>query len=139
LDAAAKSYENAENRQLKIAEMQNQLKVAGIQASRSSEFEKQYEAFKNDPVAFDKFRKSLTSQDETAKLNAYKAADAVIAKDPLNFSNKPEDQLKLEQKRQALRAEYLATLAPPSTAAAPAGGSGNLVKNKDGSFNYVPR
>jgi hypothetical protein len=139
LDAAAKSYENAENRQLKIAEMQNQIKVAGIQASRSSEFEKQYEAFKNDPVAFDKFRKSLTSQDETAKLNAYKAADAVIAKDPLNFSNKPEDQLKLEQKRQALRAEYLATLSPPSTAAAPAGGSGNLVKNKDGSFNYVPK
>jgi hypothetical protein len=33
LDAASKSFENAENRQLKIAEMQNQLKVAGIQAS----------------------------------------------------------------------------------------------------------
>jgi hypothetical protein len=55
LDAAAKAYENAENRQLRIAEMQNQLKVAGISASRPGEFEKMFALFEKDPAAFERF------------------------------------------------------------------------------------
>jgi hypothetical protein len=55
LDAAAKSYENVENRQLKIAEMQNQLKVAGMQLNRPGEFEKAFALFQKDPVAFEQF------------------------------------------------------------------------------------
>jgi hypothetical protein len=55
LDAAAKAYESAENRQLRIAEMQNQLKVAGISASRPGEFEKMFALFEKDPAAFEQF------------------------------------------------------------------------------------
>jgi hypothetical protein len=62
-----------------------------------------------------------------------------MANDPLKYSTKPEDKIKFEEKRKALREEYLALLEPTSTAAAPTGGGGNLVKNKDGSFNFVPR
>jgi len=55
LDAAAKSYESAENRQLRLAEMQNQLKVAGISASRPGEIERAFALFQKDPVAFEQF------------------------------------------------------------------------------------
>jgi hypothetical protein len=128
------------DRQLKIAEMQNQLKVAGIQASRASEFEKQYEAFKADPKQFELFKKSLTSQDDTARLNAYVKADEFIAKAYPNlvFSNKPEDKVKLEQLRTSKVAEYLGAISKGAPAAS-AGGSGNLVQNKDGSLTYVPK
>jgi hypothetical protein len=140
LDAASKSYENAENRQLKIAEMQNQLKVAGIQASRSSEFERQYEAFKANPKLFEQFKKSLTSQDDTARLNAYVKADEFITKayPNLMFSKKPEDKIKLDEIRRSKVVEYLGAISPTAQGAS-ASGSGNLVQNKDGSFNYVPR
>jgi hypothetical protein len=55
LDAAAKSYERAENRELRLAEMQNQLKAAGISASRPGELEKAFALFQKDPVAFEQF------------------------------------------------------------------------------------
>jgi hypothetical protein len=55
LDAAAKSYENAENRQLRIAEMQNQLKVAGMQLNKPGEFEKMFAMFEKDPAKFEQF------------------------------------------------------------------------------------
>ena len=55
LDAAAKAYESAENRQLRLAEMQNQLKAAGISASRPGELEKAFALFQKDPVAFEQF------------------------------------------------------------------------------------
>jgi predicted amidophosphoribosyltransferase len=55
LDAAAKSYESAENRQLRLAEMQNQLKIAGMQLNRPGEFEKAFALFQKDPVAFEQF------------------------------------------------------------------------------------
>ena len=127
------------DRQLKLAEMQNQLKIAGIQASRASEFERQYEAFKANPKQFEQFKKSLTSQDDTARLNALVKADEFISKAYPNlvFSNKPEDKIKLDKIRTDKVAEYLGAIKGAS--AAPAGGSGNLVQNKDGSFNYVPR
>ena len=143
LDAAAKSYENAENRQLRIAEMQNQLKVANISASRSSEFERQYAAFKDNPVAFEKFRKSLTSQDDTARLNAYVKADDFISKayPNLMFSKKPEDMQKLEQLRNAKVAEYLGAIgvAAQSTPAAPqAGPDGTINIPGKGTFKQLP-
>jgi hypothetical protein len=126
LDGAAKAFESAENRQLRIAEMQNQLKVAGIQSSRASEFERQYEAFKADPKQFEQFKKSLTSQDDTARLNAYVKADEFIAKAYPNlvFSNKPEDKVKLEQLRTSKVAEYLGAIKGASTASAASAGSG---------------
>jgi hypothetical protein len=55
LDAAAKAFESAENRQLRLAEMQNQLKAAGISASRPGELEKAFALFQKDPVAFEQF------------------------------------------------------------------------------------
>jgi Holliday junction DNA helicase RuvA len=48
-----------------------------------------------------------------------------------------KDKIKLDKIRTDKVAEYLGAIKGAS--AAPAGGSGNLVQNKDGSFNYVPR
>jgi hypothetical protein len=133
LDAASKSYENAENRQLKIAEMQNQLKVAGIQASRASEFERQYEAFKADPKQFEQFKKSLTSQDDTARLNAYVKADEFITKayPNLMFSKKPEDKAKLDEIRKSKVAEYLGAISQTAQAASSGGGARGQVDTKN--------
>ena len=146
LDAAAKSYENAENRQLKIAEMQNQVKIAGMQASRASEFERQYAAFKDDPAAFEKFRKSLTSQDDTARLNAYVKADEFISKayPNLMFSKKPEDMQRLEQLRNAKVTEYLGAIgvasqgAPAAPAAPQPGPDGTINIPGKGTFKQLP-
>jgi hypothetical protein len=55
LDAAAKAFESAENRQLRLAEMQNQLKAAGISASRPGELEKAFALFEKDPAKFEQF------------------------------------------------------------------------------------
>jgi hypothetical protein len=55
LDAAQKAYDSAENRQLRLAEMQNQLKVAGISASRPGEFERAFALFEKDPAAYERF------------------------------------------------------------------------------------
>jgi hypothetical protein len=133
LDAASKSYENAENRQLKIAEMQNQLKVAGIQASRSSEFERQYEAFKANPKQFEQFKKSLTSQDDTARLNAYVKADEFITKAYPNliFSKKPEDKIKLDEIRNSKVAEYLGAISQTPQGAPAGGGAKGQVDTKN--------
>jgi hypothetical protein len=133
LDAASKSYENAENRQLKIAEMQNQLKVAGIQASRSSEFERQYEAFKANPKQFEQFKKSLTSQDDTARLNAYVKADEFITKAYPNliFSKKPEDKIKLDEIRNSKVAEYLGAISQTAQGAPAGGGAKGQVDTKN--------
>jgi len=60
LDAAAKSYESAENRQLRLAEMQNQLKVAGMQLNRPGELEKAFALFEKDPA---KFREFIAAKD----------------------------------------------------------------------------
>ena len=148
LDAAAKSYESAENRQLRLAEMQNQLKIAGMQASRASEFERQYEAFKNDPVKFGQFRRELTSQDDTARLNAYVKADAALGGNTkylqLINSKKPEDQAKAEKMRSDKIAEYLSALgiSQAPTAAAPAapqaGPDGTINIPGKGTFKQLP-
>jgi hypothetical protein len=142
LDAASKSYENAENRQLKIAEMQNQLKVAGIQAARSSEFERQYEAFKANPKQFEQFKKSLTSQDDTTRLNAYVKADEFITKayPNLMFSKKPEDKAKLDEIRNSKVAEYLGAIstAQAAPAAPQAGPDGTINIPGKGTFKQLP-
>jgi hypothetical protein len=146
LDGAAKAFESAENRQLRLAEMQNQLKVAGISASRASEFERQYEAFKADPKQFEQFKKSLTSQDDTTRLNAYVKADEYIAKafPNLIFSNKPEDKAKLETERAKKVTEYLGAINKGSSAtpAAPAvpqpGPDGTINIPGKGTFKQLP-
>jgi hypothetical protein len=137
VEGAQKAYESAANRD-------NQIKVAQMQLAKSSEFERQYEAFKNDPVQFEKFRKSLTAQDDTARLNAYVKADAAIANHPLYYSKKPEDKAKLEQIRNAKLAEYLGALgiSQAPTAAAPtapqANSDGTVNIPGKGTFKQLP-
>jgi hypothetical protein len=133
LDGAAKAFESAENRQLRLAEMQNQLKVAGISASRASEFERQYEAFKADPKQFEQFKKSLTSQDDTARLNAYVKADEFITKayPNLMFSKKPEDKAKLDEIRKSKVAEYLGAISQTAQASSSGGGARGQVDTKN--------
>jgi hypothetical protein len=145
LDAAAKAFESAENRQLRVAEMQNQVKIAGMQASRASEFERQYEAFKNNPAQFEQFRKSLTAQDDTARLNAYVKADAALGGNTkylqLINSKKPEDQAKAEKMRSDKITEYLGALGisqTPTAAAPQAGPDGTVNIPGKGTFKQLP-
>jgi len=105
LDAAAKAYESAENRQLRFAEMQNQLKVADIQASRSSEFEKQYAQYAADEKAagrtptFEGFKRAASLQDDAAKATGNReAAKAFAAQEFTNFGG---DKKYIELKKAA--------------------------------------
>jgi hypothetical protein len=105
LDAAAKAFESAENRQLRLAEMQNQLKVAGIQASRASDFEKQYALYAEGEKAagrtptFEGFKKAASLQDDTAKATGNReAAKAFAAQEFMNFGN---DKKYIELKKAA--------------------------------------
>jgi hypothetical protein len=92
LDAAAKSYESAENRQLRLAEMQNQLKAAGISASRPSDFEKQYALYAEGERAagrtpsFEGFKRASSLQDDAAKQRAnQEAVKAFTSQEFINF------------------------------------------------------
>jgi len=105
LDAAAKAFESAENRQLRLAEMQNQLKVAGISASRSSEFEKQYAQYAADEKAagrtptFEGFKRAASLQDDAAKATGNReAAKAFAAQEFTNFGG---DKKYIELKKAA--------------------------------------
>jgi len=138
VDAAQKAYDSAANRD-------NQVKVAQMQLARSSEFERQYEAFKNDPVKFEKFRKSLTAQDDTARLNAYVKADAALGGNTkylqLINSKKPEDQAKAEKMRSDKITEYLGALGisqAPAAAAPQAGPDGTVNIPGKGTFKQLP-
>ena len=105
LDGAAKSFESAENRRIRMLEMQNQLKVAGIQASRSSEFEKQYAQYAADEKAagrtptFEGFKRAASLQDDAAKATGNReAAKAFAAQEFTNFGG---DKKYIELKKAA--------------------------------------
>jgi len=139
VEGAQKAFDSAANRD-------NQIKVAQMQLARSSEFERQYEAFKNNPAQFEKFRKSLTSQDDTARLNAYVKADTFVAQNypQLQFSKKPEDIAKLDQIRKDKITQYLGALgiSEAPMAAAPAapqmGTDGTVTIPGMGKFKQLP-
>jgi hypothetical protein len=63
------------DRQLKIAEMQNQLKIAGMQASRPGEIEKAFALFEKDP---NKFREFMAARD-TNRGNLATATKDILA------------------------------------------------------------
>jgi hypothetical protein len=105
LDAAAKAFESAENRQLRVDEMQNQIKVAGIQASRSSDFEKQYALYAEGEKAagrtptFEGFKKVSSLQDDAAKQRAnQEAVKTFTSQEFMNFGN---DKKYIELKKAA--------------------------------------
>ena len=105
LDGAAKSFESAENRRIRMLEMENQLKVAGIQASRSSEFEKQYAQYAADEKAagrtptFEGFKRAASLQDDAAKATGNReAAKAFAAQEFTNFGG---DKKYIELKKAA--------------------------------------
>jgi hypothetical protein len=167
LDAASKSFENAENRQLKIAEMQNQLKVAGIQVSGANAANnlkrEEKAAIKADLTktlgreptmaeVLNAYTKATSVADDSADARlrvaantAYQKWEAGIVLDPMfrelqKKASKGDEAAaaKIEElkatKRKQINAEIMGT---QQTSAA--GGGGNLVQNKDGSFNYVPK
>jgi hypothetical protein len=170
LDAASKSYENAENRQLKIAEMENQLKAAQISASGAQAANnlkrEEKAAIKADLTKslgreptmaeiLNAYTKATSVADDSADARlrvaantAYQKWEAGIVLDP-NFrelqkkASKGDEAAaaKIEElkaaKRKQINAEIMGTQQAPQ--GTPAGGGGNLVQNKDGSFNYVPR
>lgn len=104
LDAAAKAYESAENRQLRLAEMQNQLKVAGMQLSRPGETEKAFALFEKDPA---KFREFIEAQNRTRGSLATATKQILEAKYPnyATLSLIPEDKRTKEQ-NEALQRMY---------------------------------
>jgi hypothetical protein len=138
VEGAQKAFDSAANRD-------NQVKVAQMQLAKSSEFERQYEAFKNNPVQFEQFRKSLTAQDDTARLNAYVKADAALGGNTkylqLINSKKPEDQAKAEKMRSDKITEYLGALGisqAPAAAAPQAGPDGTVNIPGKGTFKQLP-
>ena len=104
LDAAAKSFESAENRQLRLAEMQNQLKIAGMQLSRPGETEKAFALFEKDPA---KFREFIEAQNRTRGSLATATKQILEAKYPnyATLSLIPEDKRTKEQ-NEALQRMY---------------------------------
>jgi hypothetical protein len=138
VEGAQKAFDSAANRD-------NQIKVAQMQLAKSSEFERQYEAFKNNPAQFEQFRKSLTAQDDTARLNAYVKADAALGGNTkylqLINSKKPEDQAKAEKMRSDKITEYLGALGisqAPAAAAPQAGPDGTVNIPGKGTFKQLP-
>jgi len=115
LDGAAKAFESAENRRLRMLEMENQIKVAGVQASRSSDFERQYAQYAADEKAagrnptFEGFKKVSSLQDDTAKATGNReAAKAFAAQEFTNFNN---DKKYIELKKAAQDGDAAATKA----------------------------
>jgi hypothetical protein len=104
LDAAAKAFESAENRQLRLAEMQNQLKVAGMQLSRPGETEKAFALFEKDPA---KFREFIEAQNRTRGSLSTATKQILEAKYPnyATLSLIPEDKRTKEQ-NEALQRMY---------------------------------
>ena len=78
---------------------------------------------------------------ENVEVQRMKAAQEALNKNipymRLAASKKPEDQAKAQQIRDEIFATF--NLTPGGGIGGGQGGSGNLVSNKDGSFNYVPR
>jgi hypothetical protein len=151
LDAAGKFYENAENRQLKIAEMQNRIDTANISASatgRAGDREDKaiQQIMKEKGVGYTEalqLYKRAGLNVENTDITRQRAADAALAGDTnylrYSMSKKPEDQAKAEQIKAQKYREYGIGAGGIGGAQTTAVGSGNLVQNKDGSFNYVPR
>jgi hypothetical protein len=134
------------DRQLKIAEMQNQLKIAGMQASRPGEIEKAFALFEKNPA---KFREFVAAKDTnrgnlatatTSILGAMYPQYKILSMIP-EEKRTPEQNAALQRmyKEATTEAERMLRGGSASTTGGPAGGGGNLVQNKDGSFNYVPR
>jgi tetratricopeptide (TPR) repeat protein len=146
LDAAAKAFESAENRQLRLAEMQNQLKAAGISASRPGELEKAFALFEKDPAKFEQFiaakdtnRGNLASATKSILEAKYPNYKLVAMTPPEKRTKEQNEFLQNAYKDAEATARDMMRKGAPSTTGGPAGGGGNLVQNKDGSFNYVPR
>ena len=115
LDGAAKAFESAENRRIRMLEMQNQIKVAGIQASRASDFERQYAQYAADEKAagrtptFEGFKKTASLQDDATKATGNReAAKAFAAQEFTNFNN---DKKYIELKKAAQDGDAAATKA----------------------------
>jgi len=124
LDAAAKSYESAENRQLRLAEMQNQLKIAGMQLNRPGELEKAFALFEKDPA---KFREFIAAKDPnrgnlatatTSVLKAYYPQYALLSQIP-EEKRTPEQNAALERMRKDAAQEAERLMRGGSGAAAP--------------------
>ena len=79
---------------------------------------------------------------ENVEVQRAKAAQEALSKNipylRLMQSKKPEDQAKAKQIRDEIFGNF-GLLTPGGGIGGGQGGSGNLVSNKDGSFNYVPR
>jgi hypothetical protein len=79
---------------------------------------------------------------ENVEVQRAKAAQEALSKNipylRLMQSKKPEDQAKAKQIRDEIFGNF-GLLTPGGGIGGGQGGSGNLVPNKDGSFNYVPR
>jgi hypothetical protein len=132
--------------QEKIADRANRLQTANISAAASGRA----------GVRDDAYIKQLMAQGMSLEqaLQAVKGAgraeandiariakaDAALAGDTnylrYSMSKKPEDQAKAEQIKAQKYREYGIGVGGSQTMAV---GSGNLVQNKDGSFNYVPK
>jgi len=137
--------------QEKIADRANRLQTAQISASatgRAGEREDKaiQQIMKEKGVGYTEalqLYKRAGLNVENTDIARQKAADAALAGNiaymRLANSKKPEDQQQAAQIRQQVYGQYGIGAGGIGGAQTTAVGNGNLVQNKDGSFNYVPR
>jgi hypothetical protein len=137
--------------QEKIADRDNRLKTAQISASatgRAGEREDKaiQQIMKEKGVGYTEalqLYKRAGLNVENTDITRQKAADAALAGNiaymRLANSKKPEDQQQAAQIRQQVYGQYGIGAGGIGGAQTTAVGNGNLVQNKDGSFNYVPK
>jgi hypothetical protein len=137
--------------QEKIADRDNRLKTAQISASatgRAGEREDKaiQQIMKEKGVGYTEalqLYKRAGLNVENTDITRQKAADAALAGNiaymRLANSKKPEDQQQAAQIRRQVYGQYGIGAGGIGGSQTTAVGNGNLVQNKDGSFNYVPR
>ncbi len=132
--------------QEKIADRANRLQTANISAAASKSARASDDAYVKQLMAQGmSLEQALQAVKGAGRAEAndiarMRAADAALAGDTnylrYSMSKKPEDQAKAEQIKAQKYREYGISVGGSQTMAV---GSGNLVQNKDGSFNYVPK
>ena len=132
--------------QEKIADRANRLQTANISAAASGRARASDDAYVKQLMAQGmSLEQALQAVKGAGRAEAndiarMAKADAALAGDVnylrYSMSKKPEDKAKAEQIKAQKYREYGINVGGSQTTAV---GNGNLVQNKDGSFNYVPR
>ena len=140
VEGAQKAYDSAADRQNRIqtAQIQAAATMAGHGATQKAEAAAIERIMKEKGVGYTEALQLYkgAGKMESNDINAIKASIEVLQNSLLSPGMSKEDRAKVQQQIAGLNQQLIAI---GSKGGAPTGGGGNLVQNKDGSFNYVPR